>query len=96
VSEKEGFEIEQAELDKYMDVECLLEDTYLQHLRIRYSEILREYESFLCVQREAIESKREDLQSRMVGLFRNNYKSRKYIVMELRKRGEKVEDKFVL
>jgi hypothetical protein len=96
----EAEKVEQAEIDSYMDVENSggdgpTSEERLAFLKTRYAQVKEEYK-LLQLQREEIEAtKKEDLLPRVNQAFSANYKTRKFLVKELRKAGEKVEDRFI-
>lgn len=93
-------EIEEGEFQRYMDAEAVdgewNETNFLAYLQKRYEEIQAEYQALHFNLREAEGSKREEMLARLAPLFRANYKSRKFVVLELRKRGLEIKDRFVL
>lgn len=92
--------VEQAEIDAYMDPENANGDGPTNeerkgYLKARYEQVKNDYKA-LCLQREEFEGqKRADLQGKIQEAFKQNYVARKWFVRELRKAGEKIEDKFV-
>jgi len=99
-AEIDAIEVEELQLQRYMDPEDaqgeFSDQDYIRYLRLRYQEIRSEHRVLLCNQKEAEESARGDMLPKIQAAMRANYKSRKYFVHELRKRGEKVEDRYVI
>lgn len=94
--ERHPAEPDPAELSAYMDEDGeLSNDRFVAYLRQRYGEIKSEYEVMLCNLREAEGAKREDIRRKLLDTFLQNYRSRKWVVRELRKHGETVEDRHV-
>jgi len=92
----ENERVEQAEVDAYIQADGALADAdRLEYLKTRYEQVKMEYRN-LQLNREEIEAlKRDDLKGRVSEQFAQNYKARKWVVTELRKRGIAVDDKFV-
>jgi len=90
--------VEPAELNKYMDAECASKDEVLDknYLLTRYEQIKSQYDVLHRERDEAEKTANQELKNRVSELFTQNYKARKYIVRELRRMGEKIEDKFVV
>jgi hypothetical protein len=92
--------VEQGEIDAYADSENAgtagpTGDERQAYLRARYEQIKIEYKSLQLQQEEYKCSKRDELVQKVREAFGHNYAARKYVVRELRKVGEKIEDKFV-
>lgn len=93
--------IEDAELRAYMDREnadgAFDEKLYAQYLFARYEQVKAAYRDLLFQQAE-VEGRGDAKQfgQKLSEVFHENYRQRKFLVKELRKRGEKVEDKFIL
>lgn len=93
-------DIEEAELDLYMesaDGEAPTEVERREYLRRRYQAIKAEYK-LLQLNREELAGrggKADRQEAEISRAFRENYLARKWVVRELRKAGEPIEDKFV-
>lgn len=91
---------EPAELDAYMDEasadgEGPDEDDRREYLKKRYDQVKAEYKNLLLQKEEADARKNSELQNQITTAFRENYKSRRWTVIELRRMGEKVKDRHV-
>ncbi len=99
-NEIESVAIEPAELSAYMDVEtangALSPEAYLKYLKDRYQQVKDEYQALMFNSREARYADRKDMAATLSAAFQANYKSRKWIVRELRRNGIPIEDKYVL
>lgn len=91
-------EPQEAEINVYMespDGQGPKEDDRKAYLKGRHEEVKRDYK-ILCLQKEEAQGcKREDMLNQLTTAFRNNWKARRYVVVELRRMGEQVEDSFV-
>lgn len=89
-------DIEPAEIDAYMAGKGIYsEKEWVAHLYTRYESIKTAYKSLKLIHDELELRKDEAKLKSMRSNFTENYKSRAWVVRELRKAGEKVEDKFV-
>jgi hypothetical protein len=91
--------LEPGELSRYMDSESddgITDEKFADYLRIRYEQILQEYQQLKMQLREAEGAKRDDIKDRLRHVLEQNYKSRKYVVRELRKRGVEIKDQFIV
>jgi len=95
---KTGDGPEEAELAAYMeagDGQAPGQEDRRAYLQRRHAEIDREYRDLL-LQKEEIEARRnEKLLDAVTAMFRENWKARKFVVVELRRLGEEVDDRFV-
>jgi len=93
-------ELEEAEIDAYMDLEIQdaeapQPEERLSYLQTRYAQVKNDYKVLQLQKAEAEAKKDENMLNKLRGLFRENFKGRKYTVTELRKLGQKVEDPYV-
>jgi hypothetical protein len=93
----EAVEVEEAEIDAYMDDggEELTDDDRIGYLRTRYNQVLKEYKGLVLQKEEAEARKEEQLLTQLRAAFGPNFKARKYLVRELRRMGEEVKDRFI-
>jgi hypothetical protein len=96
----ESAEDERLELEAYRDLDnSSPEDAhnkeYVGYLRARYEQVKGDYTTLMCNQREAEGAKNDEMKNRLSTLFTTNYRTRKWLVRELRSLGEKIEDKFI-
>jgi hypothetical protein len=96
-AEVEKEEINELELQAYMDLDEyeIQDEKWKRYLILRYAEVRATFDKLMLNKREAEGMKQEETLNKMAPLFRANYKERKFIVKQLRKLGEKVEDKYV-
>jgi hypothetical protein len=90
--------IEEAEVNAYMecaDGQKPNENERRDWLRARYMDVIREYKQLLLLKEEVEYRKNDEAMNRLTQSFRENYKTRRWVVTELRKIGDTVEDKFV-
>lgn len=87
---------EEAAVDAYMDgVSEPSEMERVIYLRRRYVEVGFEYKTLLQIKEEATKTSNQMQLGQVRDGMMANYKARKYVVTELRKLGQKVEDKFI-
>ena len=92
---------EEVEIDSYMDEENAAadekptEDQWKEYLSARYAQVKQSYGTLLCHLREAQAGKRDEMIPEIRMQFAQNYRNRKVIVRELRRMGEKIEDRFI-
>lgn len=91
---------EEAEVNAYMEaensgIEAPSEADRRAYLWKRYRETVDLYVALQLQKEECVGVKSESLMNSLTAHFRDNYKARRWIVTELRKMGEKVDDKFV-
>lgn len=97
-SERQKVEVEEGVLNVYMDEDQgvrLSDIETLRFLRERYDGVKSEYKILLFNKRELEARKDEEGINRLTKAFRDNYKSRKWVVTELRLLGMSVEDRFI-
>lgn len=92
--------VEEAEVDAYMDEdnagkEKPSNEDWKNYLLFRYREIKEQYKAYMVAKREAELGKKTEWVAQSRQGFMDNYKSRKIVVRELRKLGEKIEDPFI-
>jgi hypothetical protein len=94
-------DVEQAVIDAYMDLDQNVKvgpshEEQVAYLKARLNEVQRDYK---ILQLQKMELEKTNRQTELVNLqnmFKQNYLSRKYVVKELRKFGETVEDPFIM
>jgi len=96
----EAIEIEDAELQKYMDPEYLekeefKEDVWISYLEMRYDNVQASFRGLACQLKEAQGMKNKESEAELTIGFKKNYKQRKYVVRQLRLLGKKIKDRHV-
>lgn len=90
--------VEEAEINAYMEPdesESPSREEQINYYRARYEQVKNEYKLLVLQKGEAEARKNEDILNRITTAFRENYKTRKVVVKELRTLGEPVEDRVV-
>lgn len=91
-------EPEEAEINMYMesaDGEAPSEEQWKEYWKVRYKQVKADYQTLQMQKGENDTVKRKEIEVQLVQAFKNNYKERKNVVIELRRLGEKIEDRFV-
>jgi hypothetical protein len=93
-------DLDEADIDRYMDAEnangagpTAKERT--DFLRARHKAICDEYKSLMLLREEAKATENKQRLAQLREAFEANYRTRKWVVRELRAAGETVEDRFV-
>jgi hypothetical protein len=90
--------VEEAAINAYMeslDGESLTDEDRREYLWAFLEEIRRVYKNLLAQKEQAKRMGNEEGLNQLTKLFRKNYEGRRDAVLELRRLGEKVDDKFV-
>jgi len=90
--------VEEAEINAYMENangEGPNERDRKDYLTARYENVKAQYKFLLLQREEADGRKADDDMNKLTAAFRENYKARRYVVTELRRMGQAVDDKFV-
>jgi len=93
-------DLEEAQINAYMEAvnangEGPTDAERLAYLKARLFQVQAEYKALVLQRHEVEARKNEELLNKITSSFRENWKARKYVVTELRKCGETVEDKFI-
>lgn len=98
MSEKVEDNVEQAELDAYMEADFngeYSEEKQISYLKERLGLVKEEYSQFVLLRQEAVAIKNDTRLADLSKMFRDNFLTRRYLVTRLRSMGQKVEDRFV-